>query len=56
MKKWMCQQCGWMYNEEKGDPAGGIAPGTRWEDVPQDWICPDCGTRKSDFEMTEIEM
>lgn len=55
MKKWMCQQCGWTYNEEKGDPAGGIAPGTRWEDVPQDWTCPDCGTPKSDFEMIEIE-
>jgi len=54
MKKWMCQQCGWTYDEQKGDPTGGIAPGTRWEDVPQDWICPDCGTPKSDFEMIEI--
>jgi rubredoxin len=46
--------CGYIYDEEKGDPACGIAPGTRWEDVPDDWKCPDCGSGKSDFEFTEI--
>jgi rubredoxin-NAD+ reductase len=46
--------CGYVYDEEKGDPAGGIAAGTRWEDVPNDWKCPDCNATKSDFEMTEI--
>lgn len=54
MKKWMCQQCGWVYDEAKGDPIGGIPPGTRWADVPDSWVCPDCGTPKSDFEMLEI--
>jgi rubredoxin len=50
----MCQQCGWVYDEAKGDPIGGILPGTRWADVPDSWVCPDCGTPKSDFEMLEI--
>jgi rubredoxin len=54
MTKWMCQQCGWIYDEFKGDPAGGLAAGTRWEDVPDDWICPDCGASKADFEMVEL--
>jgi rubredoxin len=50
----MCQQCGWTYDEAAGCPTGGIAAGTRWEDIPEDWTCPDCGTPKSDFEMVEI--
>ena len=54
LKVWMCMACGYVYDEEKGDPDGGIAPGTRWENVPDDWICPQCGAAKSDFEMTEI--
>ena len=54
MKVWMCQFCGWTYDEAKGDPASGLAPGTRWEDVPEDWSCPDCGATKSTFEMVEI--
>ena len=54
MKKWMCSNCGWIYDEEKGDPAAGLAPGTRWEDVPTDWVCPDCGTAKAQFEMVVI--
>jgi rubredoxin-NAD+ reductase len=54
MKVWMCQFCGWTYDEAKGDPASGLAPGTRWEDVPEDWCCPDCGATKSTFEMVEI--
>jgi rubredoxin len=53
-KKWMCTFCGWMYDEELGDPQAGIAPGTKWEDVPADWVCPDCGTAKSEFQMVEI--
>ena len=39
-KKWECIVCGWIYDEEKGHPEEGIEPGTRWEDVPQDWVCP----------------
>ena len=54
MKKWECIVCGWVYDEAKGDPESGLAPGTRWEDVPDDWICPDCGVGKDDFEMIEM--
>jgi rubredoxin len=54
MKKWQCVVCGLVYDESQGWPDDGIAAGTRWEDVPQDWICPDCGVGKLDFEMIEI--
>ena len=54
MKKWMCTNCGWIYDEAQGDAASGIAPGTRWEDVPESWLCPDCGATKAQFEMVEI--
>ena len=54
MKKWECIVCGWIYDEAKGWPEDGIAPGTRWEDVPEDWLCPDCGVGKLDFEMIEM--
>lgn len=54
MKAWQCIVCGHIYDESKGDPEHGIAPGTRWEDVPDDWECPDCGVAKADFEMVEI--
>lgn len=53
-KVWMCIICGWIYEESKGAPEEGLAPGTRWEDVPEDWTCPDCGAGKEDFEMVEI--
>ena len=45
-----CIVCGYVYNEELGDEEHGLAPGTRWEDVPDDWECPECGAGKSDFE------
>ncbi|MCC5825021.1 FAD-dependent oxidoreductase [Alkalimonas sp.] len=48
---WECQVCGWVYDEAKGAPAEGIAPGTRWQDIPDDWLCPECGVGKEDFEM-----
>ncbi|MFC6668683.1 FAD-dependent oxidoreductase [Marinobacterium aestuariivivens] len=54
MKKWLCIICGLIYDEAKGWPSDGIAPGTRWEDVPDDWMCPDCNVGKADFEMIEI--
>jgi rubredoxin len=54
MKKWQCIVCGLIYDEAQGWPDDGIAPGTRWEDVPQDWLCPGCGVGKSDFEMIAI--
>ena len=46
--------CGFVYDEEKGYPEDDIAPGTKWEDVPPNWSCPECGARKEDFEMIEI--
>lgn len=54
MKKWLCVICGLIYDEAKGWPSDGIAPGTRWEDVPQDWVCPDCFVGKSDFQMLDV--
>lgn len=53
-RKFMCVVCGYIYDEEMGDPEDGIAPGTRWEDIPITWSCPDCGAAKEDFEMVEI--
>jgi rubredoxin len=53
-KVWMCIICGWIYEEEKGAPEEGLKPGTRWDDVPEDFICPDCGASKEDFEMIEL--
>lgn len=53
-KSWMCVVCGWIYHEEEGAPDDGIPPGTRWDDVPESWVCPDCGAGKEDFEMVEL--
>ncbi len=47
--RWICKTCGWIYDPEKGDPDSGIAPGTEFEDIPDDWYCPLCGVGKSDF-------
>ncbi|MEU4320077.1 rubredoxin [Nocardia fluminea] len=54
-KLFQCAQCGFEYDEAQGWPDDDIAPGTRWEDIADDWTCPDCGARKSDFFMVEIE-
>ena len=54
MKKWQCIVCGFIYDEAEGWPDEGISAGTPWEDVPVDWMCPDCGVGKEDFEMIEI--
>lgn len=53
-RKWQCIVCGWIYDEATGAPEEGIAPGTPWGEVPADWVCPDCGVGKDDFEMIEI--
>ncbi|MFT6050487.1 MAG: rubredoxin-NAD+ reductase [Halioglobus sp.] len=53
MSKWECIVCGLVYDEKEGWPDDGIAPGTKWEDVPADWLCPDCGVGKEDFELIE---
>jgi rubredoxin len=54
MKTWVCSVCGFIYEEEKGWPEDGIAPGTKWEDVPSDWMCPECGVSKAEFDMVEF--
>lgn len=53
-RTYICQVCGFLYDEEKGDPDEGFEPGTRWEDIPPNWSCPDCGARKEDFELVEV--
>ena len=53
-RTYMCLVCGFIYDEAAGDPGEGLAPGTRWADIPVDWICPLCGTPRSDFDMVEI--
>jgi rubredoxin len=53
-RTWMCLVCGFVYDEEKGLPDEGLAAGTRWDDVPMNWTCPECGARKEDFEMVRI--
>jgi len=55
LRKWQCFFCGFIYDEAQGLPDEGIAPGTRWEDIPDSWICPSCGAAKSDFGMIEVE-
>jgi rubredoxin len=50
MQKWVCVPCGYVYDPEAGDPDSGVAPGTPFEDVPEDWVCPVCGVDKTLFE------
>jgi rubredoxin len=50
MDKYICTVCDWVYDPEIGDPEHGIAPGTKFEDIPDDWVCPLCGVGKEDFE------
>ena len=49
MKKYVCDVCGWVYDEDLGDPDNGIAPGTAFADLPDDFVCPLCGVGKEDF-------
>ena len=53
MKKYVCTVCNWIYDPAVGDPDGGIAPGTPFEAIPDDWACPLCGVTKEDFELVE---
>jgi len=53
MDNYVCTLCGYVYNPENGDPENGVAPGTKWEEVPDDWECPVCGASKDDFEKEE---
>jgi rubredoxin len=54
MKTWKCVVCDFFYDEAAGRPEDGIPPGTRWEDVPEDWSCPECGVAKADFDMVPV--
>jgi len=54
MKKFQCAMCGWIYDEAKGIPEEGIEPGTSWDEVPDNWVCPVCGSGKEDFSMVQI--
>ena len=49
MTKYVCDICGYVYDPEVGDPDNGIEPGTPWEEVPEDWVCPLCGVGKDQF-------
>jgi rubredoxin len=49
MKKYVCNVCGYVYEPADGDPDNGVKPGTAWEDVSEDWVCPLCGAGKSEF-------
>jgi rubredoxin len=53
MKKYLCKICGYVYDPAEGDPDGGIPPGTPFENIPNDWVCPLCGATKEDFELEE---
>ena len=52
-KSYQCFFCGHIYAEAEGHPSAGFPPGTRWDDIPDDWSCPDCGAMKSDFALLE---
>lgn len=49
-RKYRCKKCGWIYDPEKGDPKSGILPGTPFEELPDDWVCPRCFVSKAEFE------
>ena len=49
MDRYVCDPCGWVYDPEEGDPDNGVAPGTAFADIPEDWVCPVCGASKEEF-------
>jgi rubredoxin len=49
MDKYVCNVCGYIYDPGEGDPDSGVLPGTSFEDIPDDWVCPECGASKEDF-------
>lgn len=56
MNKWKCRVCGFIYDQAQGLPDKDIAPGTAWDDIPDVWTCPECGSPKSEFDMELIEV
>jgi len=55
-RKFQCAICDHIYDEAAGDPDSGLAPGTRWEDIPELWCCPECGAMKADFTPMACEL
>lgn len=53
VKRYRCTICGHVYDPAEGDPDAGIAPGTAFADIPDTWVCPDCGATKADFELID---
>ena len=53
MNKWECLVCGYVYDPTLGDPDNGVKPGTKFEDIPKDWVCPICGAPKEQFKKLE---
>ncbi len=53
MSRWECAVCGYIYDPQQGDPDNGVAPGTPFEELPEDWLCPVCGALKSEFTRLE---
>lgn len=53
VEKYACTICGWVYDPKEGDPENGVEPGTAFADIPEDWVCPECGVDKSLFEKDE---
>jgi rubredoxin len=49
MEKYVCNICNWVYDPEVGDPENGVEPGTAFDDIPDDWVCPECGATKDLF-------
>ncbi|MBM4032937.1 MAG: rubredoxin [Planctomycetes bacterium] len=55
MTKWRCTLCGYIYDPDDGDPENDVPRGTPFEDLPEEWVCPDCGASKEDFEELDVD-
>jgi len=53
-REYVCVVCGFVYSEAEGLPEEGFAPGTHWDDIPANWVCPECGATKDEFEMIVV--
>jgi rubredoxin-NAD+ reductase len=54
MRKWLCSVCGWIYDEAEGEDVTPISAGTLWENLPEQWCCPECGAERTQFELVEV--
>lgn len=53
MQRWQCMVCGYIYDPDRGDLESGVEPGTSFEDLPEEWVCPECGSGREEFEPLE---